>query len=104
MAEFAIILFFIAGAFFFMGALRLIIEAFGVSPLWGLVCLVFPPAAVLFVWFHWEDTRGPFYLIVLATLLAAITGAVIPPTPRPIRPPVSQSTDQVGMWVPPPLA
>jgi hypothetical protein len=101
--EFAMILFFFAGVFLFVGLIRLLIEAFGVSPLWLLGCVVFPPSALLFVWFHWEDVRGAFWLIVAGTVLAAATGAMIPPQPKVIRPALPDKTDKIGA-IPAPAA
>ena len=36
----------------------IIIEAFKVRILWGLACLLFSPAGILFVVTHWRATRG----------------------------------------------
>jgi hypothetical protein len=94
--EFALILFFFAAVFVCVGAIRLLIEAFGVSPLWFLLCLAVPPAALIFVWFHWEDVKGAFYLIVVGAVLAAATGTFIPPQPRTILPAMPDRTDKIG--------
>jgi hypothetical protein len=95
--EFALILFFFAGVLVFLGGIRLLIEAFGVSPLWFVTCIVVPPAALIFVWFHWEDVKGSFYLIVAGTVLAATAGAFIPPHPKTILPAIPDRTDKIGV-------
>jgi hypothetical protein len=49
----------------FIGAMRLLVEAFSTSIVWGLVVLLVHPLILVFVFLHWGDAKGPFinYLI-----------------------------------------
>jgi Leucine-rich repeat (LRR) protein len=45
------------------------VRAFRTHLAWGLVCLLFPPAAILFVVLHFRRAAGPLVLLLAAALL-----------------------------------
>lgn len=52
-----------------IGFLWLVVRAFRAHLVWGLVCLAFPPAAILFAVFHFRRAANPLMLLLVATLL-----------------------------------
>ncbi|HEX4494811.1 MAG TPA: hypothetical protein VIE43_04000 [Thermoanaerobaculia bacterium] len=53
-----------------IGGLWLLVTAFRVSILWGVVCLI-PFGALLFAVTHWEDAKEPFLTSLVGTLIIA---------------------------------
>jgi len=37
----------------------LVLEAFGQSVVWGVVCLLCPPGQLVFMFMYWEDCQNP---------------------------------------------
>ncbi len=52
-----------------VAVLWLIVRAFRVHFAWGLVCLLFPPAVILFCVFHFRRAARPLILLSVAALL-----------------------------------
>jgi hypothetical protein len=60
----------------FVGYLWLIVNAFHVGWKWGLVLLLFPPAAILFVLVHFRRSIAPVIMFALAGLVFASPYAI----------------------------
>lgn len=45
---------------FVIGGIAFLIAAFKTSLLWGLGCLLLPPVALIYLFVHWNDAKGPF--------------------------------------------
>jgi hypothetical protein len=56
--------------------LWLIVRAFRQRVLWGLALIIFPPAALLFIWRHFRKALAPVCLLVLAGGIVAAPYAV----------------------------
>jgi hypothetical protein len=56
----------------FIGSLMFLIAAFRESILWGLACVFFAPASLLFLVTHWEQARTAFAIQILGFILAAV--------------------------------
>jgi hypothetical protein len=54
-----------------VGWFWLVVEAFKVRVLWGLLVLFFPPSAILFVPLHVRRVLRPLFVLVLACLVSA---------------------------------
>jgi len=59
------------------GSLLLLVGAFRERILWGLACLLLPPAALVFTVLHWDVAKKPFFIqlfgfgiVLLAPVLA----------------------------------
>lgn len=46
----------------FIGGIGTLIAAFKTSVLWGIGCLLFAPASLLFLILHWQRAKNPFFL------------------------------------------
>ncbi len=44
----------------------ILVIAFRKSIVWGVIILVLPPAALLFVLMHWSECKGPFVIYLIA--------------------------------------
>jgi hypothetical protein len=55
----------------FIGAIRLLIAAFGSSVLWGLGVLLIHPIVLVYVILNWHEAKGPFinYLVGVGIIL-----------------------------------
>jgi hypothetical protein len=53
----------------FVGYVLVLIKCFSEDILWGLVCLFLPIAVVVFICFHWRETKLPACLIAIGFLL-----------------------------------
>lgn len=62
----------IGGIIAFIGAIRLLVEAFSTSFLWGLGVLLVHPIVLLFVALNWSRSKGAFinYIIGIAIMIA----------------------------------
>lgn len=70
--------------------IKIAIEAFREDIAWGLGVLCIPCVSLIFVIKHWERTRQPFIVLVVATLVANIAGLATPSRrSRPRRAPAS---------------
>ncbi|OTG84032.1 hypothetical protein [Acinetobacter sp. ANC 4648] len=49
-------------AIIIIGGIGFLIAAFKTSILWGLGCLLFYPISIVFLIFHWNDAKNPFFL------------------------------------------
>lgn len=56
---------------FIVGGIGLLIAAFKTSLLWGFSVLFIPPAAVLYLIFHWQEAKGPFKIQMFGVLALA---------------------------------
>ena len=66
----------LAALLFLIGYVRIIIEAFSVSAIWGLACVFFPGVAVLiFVALNWDQTKTPF--IAMAVAIGIFVGSMV---------------------------
>ncbi|EHN70626.1 hypothetical protein GNP81_08030 [Aliivibrio fischeri] len=45
---------------FLVGGALLVLEAFSQSIVWGLLCIIFNPIAIVFCSMHWKDAKYPF--------------------------------------------
>ena len=59
-----------------IGGIWLLITAFQESVMWGIGCLLFSPASLVFIIMHWDDAKKPFGLNVLG-FLVIILGAAL---------------------------
>ena len=53
-----------------IGAIGTLIAAFKTSILWGLGCLLIVPVSLLFLVFHWDVAKNPFFLQLIGLALA----------------------------------
>ena len=53
-----------------IGAIGTLIAAFKTSLLWGLGCLLIAPVSLLFLVFHWDVAKNPFFLQLIGFALA----------------------------------
>jgi hypothetical protein len=54
------------------GGIWLLVVAFKESLVWGLVCLLCPPAPIVFAIMHWEKAKKPFLIELCGAVLASI--------------------------------
>jgi hypothetical protein len=59
-----------------IGFIWLLVRAFRQRWLWGIALLVFPPAALLFIWRHFRMAAAPVCLLLLAGVVVAAPYAV----------------------------
>ena len=57
------------GLLVLIGGIIIAIAAFQESFVWGLGVVVFPPAMLVYVFSHWEDTKKAFALVVAGAVL-----------------------------------
>ena len=55
-----------------IGAIGTLIAAFKTSILWGIGCLLLAPVSLLFLIFHWDVAKNPFFLQLLGLVLAFV--------------------------------
>ena len=55
-----------------IGGLWLLVTAFRVSILWGLVCLI-PFGGLVFVVTHWDESKEPFLTSLVGCVIIAFT-------------------------------
>ncbi|OWK40879.1 leucine-rich repeat domain-containing protein [Fimbriiglobus ruber] len=70
-----------------IGGLWLLVRAFGVSTVWGLVSLLIPGAAFLFALFHLRKAAAPMLVMLFGIAISAV-----PPVANIINPPPIQDT------------
>ena len=59
-------------ALLIVGGLGTLIAAFKTSILWGLGCLFIAPVSLLFLIFHWDVAKNPFFLQLFGFALAFV--------------------------------
>jgi hypothetical protein len=59
-----------------IGYIWLMVRAFRSKWTWGVALIVFPPAALLFIWRHFRPARGPVCVMLLAGLVIGAPYAV----------------------------
>ncbi|HEU0154133.1 MAG TPA: hypothetical protein VFQ84_12400 [Arenimonas sp.] len=52
-----------------IGGLWTLFAAFSTSIWWGLGCLLFSPAALVFLILHWDVAKNPFFLQLVGVAL-----------------------------------
>jgi uncharacterized membrane protein len=64
----------IGGIIAFIGAIRLLIQAFSTSIFWGLIILLINPLVILYVAANWHEAKGPFInqIIGISIMMAGI--------------------------------
>ena len=55
-----------------IGAIGTLIAAFKTSILWGIGCLLLAPVSLLFLIFHWDVAKNPFFLQLIGLALAFV--------------------------------
>lgn len=61
---------------FIVGGALLVIEAFNESVVWGVLCIVFNPIAIIFCGMHWREAKYPF-AIQISGLLISLCGLLV---------------------------
>lgn len=57
---------------FVIGGIGLLIAAFRTSILWGLAVLFIAPVAIIYLFVHWQDAKGPFKIQVFGFMIMAV--------------------------------
>jgi hypothetical protein len=57
-----------------VGGIGTLIAAFSTSIWWGLGCLLMSPVSLLFLAFHWDVAKNPFFLQLAGLALYFIGG------------------------------
>lgn len=68
---FVTVLFGIGSLVSFIAGIWFLVEAFKENIWWGVACLVFGPASLVFLFMHWESAKSPFLLNLLGVLIMA---------------------------------
>ena len=63
-------------AILLVGTILFLAEAFKVDIIWGLACLFFGPASLIFLIAYWQPAKKPFFIQLIGVGLAFV-GAVI---------------------------
>jgi hypothetical protein len=66
------ILLYVGLGIFVIGGVGLLIAAFRTSILWGLAVLFIAPVAIIYVFVHWQDAKGPFKIQVFGFVILAV--------------------------------
>ena len=66
-------------AIFILGGIGLLIAAFRTNVLWGIGCIVIPPAAILYTFMHWQDAKNPFLLQLCGFFLLLVSVYLVEP-------------------------
>ncbi|TXJ09494.1 MAG: hypothetical protein E6Q25_03115 [Acinetobacter sp.] len=52
-----------------IGGIGSLIAAFKTHILWGIACLLFAPASLVFLVLHWSVAKNPFFLTLLGVVI-----------------------------------
>lgn len=77
MNQFAMMLYGIGALMCAVGAIGLIIDAFREDFFWGLGCLLFAPAMLAFIAFHWQEAKQPVLIWVVGIGMILLAGFMI---------------------------
>jgi hypothetical protein len=59
-----------------IGGIGSLIAAFSTSIWWGVACLVFAPASLIFLVVHWDVAKNPFFLQLIGLVIILIGGGL----------------------------
>ena len=74
----AAVLFFVGLIVAFVGGIWFLVEAFKESLGWGLICLLFGPAQLVFLFLHSDVALKPFLVQVGGAVLMILSGLMAP--------------------------
>ena len=70
----------IGGIAMVVGGIGILIAAFHESVIWGIGCMLIPIVSLIFVVMHWQETKKPFLINVVGTIIFIAGGAMSGPS------------------------
>ncbi|MUK78397.1 hypothetical protein GNP84_16035 [Aliivibrio fischeri] len=58
---------------FLVGGALLVLEAFSQNIVWGMLCIIFNPIAIVFCSMYWKDAKYPFAIQITGLVITLLS-------------------------------